>query len=427
MPDMQTSEYAPMQTLIRLAAAGARGEVLRDICVDWQAVMPLAGEQHMQPLVACALLYSPELDCPPALRKHLLDSMRAQSSMNIIRRQRILQLLQDMQAAGITARVLKGYAVAGCYAHPECRGSVDTDLLIDPAQESQAVRLFDHCGFRITPRAATSHHTVCQHKRYGAVELHIALYAELYQDVWFQAVPEDELVQEPPVTVQSAEGPFMTLGHTDQLLFLTLHMVKHFIMGGLTLRMMLDIALYFHQHRDAIQAERYWQVLRKLNYATLVSSVLGIMTAYGGFDAADFPGMEQVPHEHLRLLLEDMIQGGYMGVKQTDVRTESGMEYNRQMLLKSRSQGQYSRYMLLWKVRTAAGNTFLSLPKLHKTYPFTRQHKAAIPFVWLYHMVAYPIGKIRQGVLRRDIHTENSQRTDAAEKRIGMFRTLGML
>ena len=130
MSESKTIKYTPMQILIRLVSAGARKECITDLQVDWHAVLPLAVEQNVLSLVACALLHSPELKCPAELREALLNAMRNEASVNLIRRQRITKLLHGMKQAGIEAKVLKGYALSGCYAYPECRGSVDTDLLL---------------------------------------------------------------------------------------------------------------------------------------------------------------------------------------------------------------------------------------------------------------------------------------------------------
>ena len=45
---------------------------------------------------------------------------------------------------------------------------------------------------------------MCQHKKYGMVELHVELYAELVQDVWYQGMNMADLVQEP--VVQAGEN-----------------------------------------------------------------------------------------------------------------------------------------------------------------------------------------------------------------------------
>ncbi len=423
MPDMPPTNPAAMQTLIRLVSAGARKNNINGLDVDWSSVLPLAVEQNVISLVACALLYSPELACPEQLQEHLLNTMRAESSANLIRRQRIMHLLQEMKSAGIDSKVLKGYAVSGCYAHPECRGAVDTDILIDSRQELQAVRFFESHDFRVDPRAATSHHAVCQHKKYGMVELHVALYADLVQDSWFQNINEIDLVREPDIM---AEG-FRTLGHTDQMIFLTLHMVKHFILEGLTLRMMIDNALYFASNKHDIDYNRYWATLEKLHFNKLVSGILWNMIRFGGFRIEDFPGLPEEQPEQMARLLNDLLQGGYMGVKEKADRLDCAMEYNRLLLRKQKNALQYQLYMLGWKVKSAAKYMFPSRKMLQKLYPITKHISALIPFFWFWQAVSYPIKKIRSGVLKRDVRLENNAMSKVTETRITMFKELGML
>lgn len=48
---------------------------------------------------------------------------------------------------------------------------------------------------------------------------------------------------------------------TDNLLFLTYHMLKHFIYNGMSLRMMMDNALFAKQHLQSIDRERYVDIL----------------------------------------------------------------------------------------------------------------------------------------------------------------------
>lgn len=412
-----------MQNLIRLISAGARKEDISELSVDWNTVIPLASEQHVIPLLACALLYSPELPCPEKVRESLLNIMRVESSANILRRQRIMYLLQGMKAAGIDAKVIKGYAVSGCYAHPECRGSVDTDILVDTRQEAKAISFLESHGFRIEPRSATSKHTVCQHQKYGMVELHVSLYGELVRDNWFQMLDNKAVEQEPALI----EDDFCTLGATDHLIFLTLHMVKHFILEGLTLRMMLDIALYFVKYKQQIDTVRYWATLEELRYDKMVSGVLWNMISSGRFRVEDFPGLSEKCSEQMMLILSDLIQGGYMGAKQKSERLESGMEYNHQLMRKQKSALQYRLRMLAWKIKSGSKYMFPNIMMLQKLYPVVKKVPLLMPLLWLWQFVSFPIKKSLSGVLKRDVRSGNSAMTKVTEKRIAMFRELGML
>ena len=416
-----------LQMLIRLAAAGARGETLTVQKVDWPLLMPLAAEQGVVSLVALAVLHAPELECPEELRECLMNALRTECSTNLLRRQRVLHLVGELKQTGIEAKILKGYAIAEDYACPESRSSVDTDLLIDIQQEKAALRFLEARGFRITPRVATSHHSVCQHRKYGEIELHVSLYTEFVQDVWFQGMGTAELIREVPITIQTPDGSYAALGYTDHLIFITLHMVKHFILGGLTLRMMLDIVLLFARNRERIDAARFWSTMERLHYAKLVNCVLWAMILYGGFQATDFPGCTAEAPEQIALMLGDLLQGGYMGVKETDARYASGMEYNRLVLLKSKSAAEYRLYMLRYKVRSAAKHMFPTGKMLREMYPHAGRHAAVLPFLFFYQMFAYPIKKVRSGALRRDIRSGSGALEQETQARLDMFRELDML
>lgn len=421
------SEQNTLQMLIRLAAAGARGETLTVQKVDWPSLTPLAAEQSVVPLVALAVLHAPELECPEGLREYLMNALRTECSTNLLRRQRVLHLIGELKDAGIETKVLKGYAVAENYACPEGRSSVDTDLLIDVQQEKAALRFLEARGFRITPRAKTCHHTICQHKKYGEIELHVALYDELIRDAWFQSADAAALVHERPVTIETPDGSYTALGYTDHLIFIALHMVKHFILGGLTLRMILDIALLFARNRERIDAARFWSTMERLHYAKLVNCVLWAMILYGGFQAADLPGCTAEAPEQIALMLGDLLQGGYMGVKEADARYASGMEYNRLVLLKSKSAAEYRLYMLRYKVRSAAKHMFPTGKMLREMYPHAGRHAAVLPFLFFYQMFAYPIKKVRSGALRRDIRSGSGTLEQETQARLDMFRKLDML
>ena len=427
MVDTKQNDLKAMQTLIRFVSAGARKEDVSGLVVDWSALLSLAAEQHVIPLVACALLYSPELECPDQLREYLLNVMREESSTNLIRRQRIMHLLQEMQAVGIDAKVIKGYAVSGCYTHPECRGSVDTDLLVDVGQEKATIDFLETKDFRVSIRGATSHHSVCQHKKYGMLELHVALYAELIREIWFGNVTENELTQESFIEGTDENGNFLTLGYTDHLIFLTLHMIKHFILEGLTLRMMLDLALFFSKNKEAIDTVRYWDVMKKLHYDHLINCILWNMISCGGFDQSDFPGMVSDMPVHESDILEDLLHGGYMGVKEKEARHKSGMLYNRQMLLREKNQGQYALFMVLWKLRSGLNAMFPSAHKLCKKYPCAEKNRWLLPFVWVYHVVSFPVKNRHKMTPGRDIQWDGSIENEVAQKRMKLFEKLGML
>lgn len=413
--------------LLTLASAGARGDQIHISVDEWEPVLRLAIEHNVLPLFACALLRSPDLSCPESIREYVLNMMRNSSSVNIIKRQRVFQLLYELQMDGFDVKLLKGYAVARYYVFPESRDSVDTDIWIQPDQEAAIYDFFEGKGFQTEERSLTSHHGICQHKKYGKIEVHTHLYDEIVEDVWFGRMCKNDFIQDDFERVSTPDGEFVTLGATDQLIFLTLHMIKHFIDGGLSIRMMLDIALYYMHRSKDIDFERYWCVMKELRYADLMGAVLKVMSQYAGFGYDAFAETRGVSEEQIEMILDDLVAGGYMGVKEQDIRRESGMEYNRKLLLKEKSLLQYLAYMLWWKIRSGYKLMFPTAKYLRQKYTILTRFPVLFPFLWVYQMIAFPINKVKSGTLKRDIRRGENDMNERSKRRVEMFKKLGML
>lgn len=413
--------------LIKLASMGARGST-EPVSPELDAeLLRTAIEQNVLPFVACALLKTDSECDAEGIREQCLEILRTSASMNMLRQQRVLHLIREMEDAGYRVCVLKGLSVARLYAYPESREAIDTDLLIDPTKEKEVYSFLRERGFLIKGRRLTANDGGCEHAKYGKIEVHTSLYPELTETVWKNFLDLDELQKEKHIRVRMQDGSFETLGHTDQLVFLTLHMIKHFVESGLSIRMMLDVALHFSAHHQEIDSEYFWHVMRALKFDGCVSAILWIMIQDGEFCEEDFPGIESPVQERINGILFDLEKGGYMGASEIHERHESGMEYYRQRMLKRKSDVQYWSYMLVWKLRSGLQNIFPTYQRLKRMYPLLERHPVFAPAIWAFQMVYYPVVKIKSGVLRRDIRGDKRTMSAESEQRMKLFENLGML
>lgn len=167
--------------------------------------------------------------------------------------------------------------------------------------------------------------------------------------------------------------------------------------------------------------------MRALKCDGCIEAALGIMIRYGGFWAEEFPGLGRVEPGRIEAVLADLESGGYMGAKELQERHEGGMEYYRRMLLKDKSLTQYRRYMLWWKIRSGRRDMFPAYRRLKEMYPCVARCPLLAPAMWLYQAGHYPITKIRAGVLRRDIRSDDGEMDAASAQRVELFEKLGML
>lgn len=424
MTDRECASHA-FCDLLELAAIGATGKKVLIRVEDWPEVIKLSQEQFVLPLVGIALLKNPEIDCPEDLRSRVIEIARSQSSANLIRKHRILNLLHEMEEAGLHAQLIKGYPIGECYAFPESRGSNDTDILISSDQEEAVCAFLRNLGFRIDKRGKTSHHAIGQHPKLGMVEIHVQLYAELMREVWFQDGKKDIEIKEDYIRIETDHTPYSSLGHTDHLLFLTLHTIKHFIFSGMGIRMMLDMALYYSKHKNEIDLKRYWRILDELRYTDFVNAVFWSLIDTGIFDISDFAGISSERPLGIQELLYDLEVGGHMGINGS---WPDGLyEYSRRLLMRSKSLGQYRIYMIRMKLRDAYQNMFPDKEGLCRIYPILNKHGQLLAIFRVYRMFSYPIQKICSGALRKQLRSGSSDMPEEAKRRVDLFKTLGMI
>lgn len=417
------------QQMLKLAAIGATGHAvdMSSEDIDWQKVLAAAKRQKVEYLVAYALKRNPQLLCPSEIRDPLLKEARTIIFSNAVHKRGIFQLLEDMEAAGIPAVLLKGYAIADCYELPESRMCGDADIWINPKDEDRACEFMKAQGFTVEPRWKNGHHAVCNHPMLGCVELHVILYDEIVEDVWFGKMDGSEFVVEHYLQVTVDDGKYQTLGYTDHFIFLALHMIKHFILSGLTVQMMLDVALYFKQHAAQIDGERVWNTINSLHYGKLLNCILWAMIRYCGFKQNDFPGICEDAPEQIEEILSDLEDGGWMGWEDKFAREEGWQEYNRQVLMENQSKLQYFLYMLRWKSDLYWKALFPSRKVLANKYPYVRKSELLIPVAWLHRLVFRGSKAVKKGALTSHIVTDEQKVSAAGKTRVQMFRKLEMM
>ena len=417
------------QAVISLAIAGALGQCPNSIPgdIDWGKIEKLAHEQGVKPLVGYALRCFPALPCPERFRAGIISDMRKLAVSNHMWRSVTLELLADMKKAGIPALLIKGYSLASFYASPDCRLSGDADLLIPPEYEKQTCAFLESRGFQVKPRWQHWHHVVCNHPIIGCVELHVQLYDDFVEEIWFQKADAGSFISEKPISVQSDGYEYMTLAPTDHLLFLTLHLVKHFIMAGMSLRMMIDVVLFYKENADRIDRQRYWSIIESLGFERVVKSIFAAIAQYGEIDPVSVFGIEGEDPQCYELILDDLENGGWLGFNDKRAREQSGHAYNRQLIIQNGSKSSYFRYMLIRKVSRCVFNLLPPKSLLQKEYPYCSKRPILLPLAWTH----YVFNRIKQAIRKKSfshgIIRDNQKISDAGEDRLELFKKLGML
>lgn len=419
-----TYEFQYLMQLLGSASTGKSAN-LPDRELDWDKVFELAQEQMLMPLVWYALKTNPVLNSyadkitsgESDLLLEVISDSAARSAM--------VSLLEKMENEGIHSIVVKGFAVAESYSSPEARISSDTDILIAPEDELKAQEFLKANGFKVEPRWDNGHHFSAYNPLMGLLEVHIQLYDDIAEDVWFADIPTDTLVCEQHKKVCTPDGAYYTLGDTDHLIFIILHMIKHFILCGMSLRMMLDTAVFMSSKKEFLDFNRIWSVMRSLKYDGFLNSVLWSMIKYCNFSADDFKGIEVFDSEKIELILTDVEKGGWLGKNDYTARKESWQEYSRLIFEEKKGRIHYFIYMLKWQIGLSLKSLFPAKTRMIKDYPCLERRSILLPLVWLHRIIFKSIPRYMK-LKEKIVFNENLISTESKE-RIKMFRILGML
>lgn len=417
------------QALMRLVAAGSLGYSVTQIPsdIDWTKLEKLAHVHAVQPLVGYALRISPSLQCDDDVRQRMIADMRQTAFSNHAWKNATLQLLSEMRSEGIPALLIKGYSLASCYAAPDCRLSGDADLLISPEYEKRAYKFLESKGFLVRPRWQHWHHAVCEHPMIGCVELHVQLYDEFVEDVWFKKVEDKKFICEAPITVQSDGFEYATLAPTDHLLFLLLHLIKHFIMSGMSLRMMMDVVLFFLKYASQIDCERIWSTVNCLGFGRIVKSIFGAVIQYSDVEPEQIPGFEGADAQDIELLIDDLEKGGWLGSNDKQAREESGNAYNRYMITQEKGKLVYTLRTVYLKISRAAFALFPPFKVLANQYPYLRSNPILLPGAWIQYVVYRVKQAAQRKFLTRGLTKNENSLSDAGAERIELFKKFGMM
>lgn len=420
-----TNEFKYLMHIAGCSARGVPVEAADVPGLDWAKMFRLAKEQAVPFLLTYLLRRRKDLSCPENLRCEQSAQMFATLLETNDQKKNVLHLLQELEKAGFRPILLKGYVAADCYAVADCRISSDVDILVPAKQEAKVCAFLKKKGFDVSPRWTDGHHSVCTHPDYGYLEIHAELFDRLVADVWFKDLQSNIFDLRNCVCIETNGGSYQTLGHTDNLLFMTLHMVKHFINGGISLRMMLDIGMFIARYGDKINFQQYWSVLRTLSYDEMVSSVIWVLVRYCGFEESAFPGLASENPDHIQSLLSDLEQGGWLGKNYMDEGRESHMVYSAYMQRKGAKN--YSLSMARQRVSNGFRRVFPARVVLMKYIPEVAENSWLLPIAWCKHVLHGICVVTGKGAQRADNAKANREERKILRDRAALLKQLRMM
>lgn len=284
---------AEQAVLLRLAAAAIR-DAQPDLGglspPDWEAVFRLACASKIEGILLGAVSQLRREEAPP---EELLLEWK---NITILKscRQMVFGFYEDMlleafSGQGIPCVLFKGGVLADLYPEAHTRYSVDTDILVDPADCAGAERVLADMGFSYEEGISKDGVRVWYLPGKLKVEMHLRLWED-YRDSRTEALERMNLVSpESLIAYPRAGKTCTTMGHTEHLIYQIFHIVKHVTFQGALLRNLLDTTLFINRYFEEMDMARFWDCMEQLRYTRFCTLMFSACADFFGLDARALP------------------------------------------------------------------------------------------------------------------------------------------
>lgn len=336
---------------------------------------------------------------------------------NEVKTQKIMGIVKKINDSGIKCCLLKGSSLAVLYKNPETRISGDIDILIDEKDEIKALSILEKEGFTINHRTQASNHSVCVHEQLGCIELHVKLYYDFMEDIWFDNIVgiEEQYLEN--------DGIY-TLGYTDGYLYVLLHAIKHFISGGLSVRHFSDVLLYAEKYADKIDFDRTNKIIKRLKYDRFEEFIYFVGDKY--FDIRNIKAFRTFSEETEEEIFGDMLKGGIFGKNEKE-RARFFEIYNERRFNVFKNEG-FGKYMTSWRRDNAKKVISFSKHNIVKRYPYAAKGLFYYFLALFAHMVYLVKTAFKRRKVVKDVISYRAPEVnDNAQKRLELLEKMNMI
>lgn len=409
-----TYEFEYLMHLVGVSALGLSFEMpKKELC--WKKLFDLASEQAVFALAASAAKPVWHV-LDPELRQDVRARLYSVVVSEDIRQKAIWELIACFRSAGIPFALLKGIGLSALYKIPELRESGDVDLYVGREQENPAFALLQQQGVTITKRNPAQHESVGYHSEIGPIELHAYLFREEDRELWFgRSEKYSDDVDSFSIQKTSDNKEIPVLAVQNNVEFLCLHFIKHFIREGISIRNTLDVGLFLQAYEKDINHKRLWDLLKSLDYDGIIQAALNICVHYFHMPEERFVGYSSMDSDTIHLVLDDIERGGYLGVKVQHERGKSAKEYEQTVFVSNKWK---SRRIFWERLYAAVPNK----KKLQRKYPYARTHASLLPIAWIIYLLSGSWKVFKRSITKVQTRDEPSQST-----RTELFKKLGIM
>ena len=372
-----TREFQAMLKLLKCNLRKEKADIIEG--VDYKKIGTLAMQQQIMPLVFPFIedaYNSGALKMEDEVLKNMSNRILASVAQGIRREEFLIPILDEIEKTGVKCILLKGVLLADLYPSPELRVSGDVDLYVDEKDEKTAITILKNYGFHVAKRMEGEYHSECQHNIVKSLELHVSLYEDYCTDLWFDNITFDTDKVE-RYTTQNGYT-YNSLEKNEQLIFIILHLIKHFLSSGIGIRQIADIILYMEKYSDVLDFKKYSEIMKGLKFDYFMDCCMKIGVDYLGADQEKLFWINryEIRDEDCERILTDIENSGLFGHNDFKRRT-FGVAYTNALKQEKGYAGKKTNSGLLSKI-------FLDYNHIKNDYQYVNGKKWLLPVAWVH-------------------------------------------
>lgn len=223
--------------------------------INWESLLSITRHSGLQAMFADSVL---RLSKFSNVEKNVTDKLNEVKNKEIfvdgILSFEIEKVLRTFEKYQIKNIPLKGYFLKNEYPRTDFRSLSDYDILFDEKDIDKVNKAFEELGYTFVVREDNQFHF--QKKPYMYIEMHSTLVHDF--EIYFPFV-KDQLSN----GIKRDNYDFScNMKEEDFYLYMLIHNSNHYRLGGMGIRMVLDIYLFYKNHKDTFDFEYLEQRLK---------------------------------------------------------------------------------------------------------------------------------------------------------------------
>lgn len=337
--------------------------------VDWERICMLGRIHSVSGILYSMVKALPASHQPPyawlvKLKKEFLATLARCAEQE----EKLSPIMEQMEAQGIAYLFFKGFEIRCCYPIKELRVSGDIDLLVHPRSLSPLKEIVYAYGFHAIDldddvwSFASGDLTLEVHTKLIYHNIHNQVdYVSYFSDAWDHAAV-------------FSQGYRWQLKKEYHLLYLFVHMAKHFDGSGCGVRMLLDVTAYIHHYGELLDWTFLRQEFEYLKLDTFVRRILFLCRRWFGLKIPEYNfEMDEIHYEDLCAFI---LSGGTFGFYGRDIHAK---------LCRDEYRSTDHQRHIRARIRAYRKICFPSRSNMIiYGYPILQRYPVMLPFTWFH-------------------------------------------